>query len=313
MESHWVMSPHRRSGRLGHFGRIALWLALALLAPGARAATPVLETGSAPALQEMQRKLAEPLANSPLHRPVVLVSAETPGGLEGDVYAVVDHPIDVVRSALQNPAQWCDMLVLHINNRRCRVARGPGVDTVTLSVVVRYDKPIEQAFELPFVHRVTSATHDYLAVDLSAETGPMGTSHYRVALEAVPMGERQSFVHFGYAYRHNIMAKFATMAYLSTFGSHKVGFTVIGRTPGGQPEYIRGLRGLMERNAMRYFLTLDTYLAGASMSPPDPLDKRLRRWFDAVEQYPPQLHEIELPTYLAIKHEDRDREAASVR
>jgi hypothetical protein len=205
------------------------------------------------------------------------------------------------------------MLLLHVNNRRCRVARRPDGDVLTLSVVRRHDKPVEQAFELDFIHHTTSSTRDYLAVDLSAEAGPFGTSRYRVMLEATPLGARQTFLHFGYAYEHNMMARYATMAYLATFGSHKVGFTVVGKRPDGQPEYIRGLRGLMERNAMRYFLTLDAYLAGLGVPAPERPEKRLQLWFEAIEQYPAQLHEIDLATYLAHKHEDRQRDSRAVR
>ena len=132
-------------------------------------------------------------------------------------------------------------------------------------------------------------------------------------LEAIPLGERQTFLHFAYAYDHNMMAKLATQAYLATFGSDKVGFTVVGKTPDGAPEYIRGLRGLVERNAMRYFLTLDAYLDGLSVPPPEREDKRLNSWFQSVEQYPTQLHEIDLATYLAIKREDRQRDAQAPR
>jgi hypothetical protein len=239
---------------------MGLGLLLAACALGAEAAPP--DTGSATALREQHRKLAGQLAASPLRRPVHLESAETDGGLQGDVYAVVDHPLEQVRAALADGAQWCEMLLLHINNRRCRVSRKPEGETLTLSVVPRYDKPLEDAFELGFVHRVAAASRDYLDIKLSAESGPLGTSNYRVTLEAVPLGERQTFLHFGYAYDHNMVARLATMAYLATFGSHKIGFTVVGKTPNGEPDYIRGLRGLMERNAMRYFLTLDAYLAG---------------------------------------------------
>jgi hypothetical protein len=293
--------------------------------------------GSAAALREQHRKLADQLASSPLRRPVRLESAETDGGLQGDVYAVVDHPLDQVRAALADGAQWCEMLLLHINNRRCRVSRtaapkanstaaegeGPPVsrtaapkanstapegETLTLSVVPRYDKPLENAFELSFVHRVASTSRDYLEVRLSAESGPLGTSNYRVTLEAVPLGERQTFLHFGYAYDHHMVARLATMAYLATFGSHKMGFTVIGKTPNGEPEYIRGLRGLMERNAMRYFLTLDAYLAGLDTPPPERAEKRLHRWFEQIEQYPAQLREVDLATYLELKRSDRRRD-----
>ncbi|KWT64433.1 hypothetical protein WDL1CHR_00907 [Variovorax sp. WDL1] len=286
---------------------MGLGLLLAACALGAEAAPP--DPGTAVALREQHRKLAGQLASSPLRRPVHLESAETHGGLQGDVYAVVDYPLEQVSAALADGSQWCEMLLLHVNNRRCRVGRQPEGETLTLSVVKRYDRPVEQAFELPFVHRVASSSRDYLEVRLSAESGPLGTSNYRVTLAAVPLGERQTFLHFSYAYHHHVIARLATMAYLATFGSHKMGFTVIGKTPNGEPDYIRGLRGLMERNAMRYFLTLDAYLAGLDTPPPERADKRLHRWFEQIEQYPAQLHEIDLATYLELKRSDRRRDA----
>ncbi|WP_431272936.1 hypothetical protein ACQ858_11775 [Variovorax ureilyticus] len=291
--------------------RFGVWFVFGVAALGPLAAEAKLEAGSAQAMRDLERKHAEQFANGALHRPVVIDSAETDGGLQGDIYAIVDHPVDDVRRALERSAQWCDMMVLHINNRRCRATRSPDGEKLTLSVVPRYDKPIEQAFELTFVHRVVHSTRDYLQVELYAEEGPMGTSQYRVMLEAIPLGERQAFLHFAYAYDHNMVARLATMAYLATFGSSKVGFTVVGKTADGQPDYIRGLRGLMERNAMRYFLTLDAYLDGFAAPPPERADKRLHTWFRSVEQYPTQLHEIDLATYLAVKREDRQRDAAS--
>ncbi|MDQ8002499.1 MAG: hypothetical protein REU00_21550, partial [Pseudomonadota bacterium] len=203
------------------------------------------------------------MAKSGLGRPMVLESAETPNGLKGDVYAVVDHRLDDLRGALEKPEQWCELLTLHINNRRCRVGQAAGGGaTLTLSVVRRYDKPVEEAFELPFSYRVASSTPDFLAVDMRTAEGPFGTSNYRVLLEAVRLDGERTFLHFGYGYEHNMMVKLATQAYLATFGAHKVGFTVTGRDETGQPVHITGLRGLVERNAMRYFLTLDAYLVG---------------------------------------------------
>jgi hypothetical protein len=38
------------------------------------------------------------------------------------------------------------------------------------------------------------------------------------------------------------------------------------------------------------------------------LDKRLRTWFAAVEQYPRQLHEMDLQTYLAMKQVEYARQ-----
>jgi len=285
----------------------ALLLLLAALAQQALAAAP--ENSSAQALRATHQRLSDKLDKSSFGRPVQLDSMETADGLQGDVYAVVEHPLVEIGTALKGSAHWCEVLTLHINNRRCSTASGPqGREMLTLYVVRRYDKPIDQAFELPFVYRVASATPEHLMVELSAESGPLGTSNYRVTLEAVALDERKSFLHFSYSYDHNTMVRLGTMAYLATFGSDKVGFTVLGKTPEGQPDYIRGLRGLVERNAMRYFLTLDAYLSAPG---PEQADRRQRRWFAAAEQYPRQLHEVDLDTYLALKREDRQRDGAS--
>lgn len=286
-------------------------LAGALLACMAALPVAAAPAGPEPAaraqtLKATHERMSDKLAQSSFGRPVQLDSMETADGLQGDIYAVVDHSLAEISSALKGSARWCEVMTLHINNRRCRAATAPdGQETLTLFVVRRYDKPVDEAFELPFVYRVTSATPDHLAIEMSAESGPLGTHDYRVTLEAVALDAHKSFLHFGYSYDHNTMVRLATQAYLATFGSNKVGFTVVGKDADGKPEYIRGLRGLVERNAMRYFLTLDAYLmAGAR----DSAERRQRYWFAGAEQYPRQLHEVDLETYLALKREDRQRD-----
>ncbi|ADU37844.1 hypothetical protein J2W32_000512 [Variovorax boronicumulans] len=268
-------------------------------------AAPAESAAPAQALRDTHQRLHDKLDHSSFGRPVQLDSSETPGGLEGDVYAVIDHPLSEVTAAFKGSAHWCELLTLHINNRRCKTGTAQGRETLTLYVVRRYDKPVDQAFELPFVYRVASATPEHLSVELSAASGPFGTSNYRVTLEAIALDAQKSFVHFSYGYDHNMMVRLATQAYLATFGRDKVGFTVMGKAPDGKPEYIRGLRGLVERNAMRYFLTLDAYLSSDAK---DADERRQRHWFTAAEQYPRQLHEVDLDTYLALKREDRQRD-----
>lgn len=280
-----------------------------LLAASAQVLAAAPENPSAQALRATHQRLSDKLDHSSFGRPVQLDSVETADGLQGDVYAVVEHPLAEISATLKGSAHWCDVLTLHINNRRCLVAAGPqGREMLTLYVVRRYDKPVDDAFELPFVYRMVSATPEHLSVELKAESGPLGTSNYNVTLEAIALDERKSFLHFSYSYDHNAMVRLGTMAYLATFGSDKVGFTVVGKTPEGQPDYIRGLRGLVERNAMRYFLTLDAYLAAPG---PEQADRRQRRWFAGAEQYPRQLHEVDLDTYMALKREDRQRDGVA--
>lgn len=302
--------PSRRSTRC-LFGWAAAWAAtLSFACVPALAAGAADAPGSSPeSLRALHQKKSVQLAQSRFGQPVLLDSIETDDGLQGDVYAVVDHPLADVAKALEGSGHWCEMLLLHVNNRRCRATKGAqGVETLTLFVVRRYDMPVDDAFELPFAYRQLASTPEHVTVQLASESGPMGTGHYRVVLEAVAISDKQAFVHFSYSYEHNMMARLASQAYLATFGSEKVGFTVVGKQADGSPDYIRGLRGLVERNSIRYFLTLDAYLDGIGTPPAQQHERRLKSWFTSIERYPRQLHEFDWPTYLALKRADRERD-----
>ena len=237
-------------------------------------------------------------------------SAELDSGMQGDIYALVDHPFEQVRQVLEDPAQWCTMLLLHINNRACHLRHADGATTLQLSLVRRYDQPIEQAMELALAYQVVADKPAYLAVALHSADGPLGTSSHQVLLEAIAVSPQQAYLHFRYGYDHTTLARMATQAYLATFGSDKVGFTVTGTQSDGQKAYIGGLRGLVERNAMRYFLTVAAYLACMDQPAAGQRDARLRAWYAMAERYPRQLHEIDLATYLALKQADRERDGA---
>jgi hypothetical protein len=92
--------------------------------------------------------------------------------------------------------------------------------------------------------------------------------------------------------------------YLATIGSGKVGFTQTGKQSSGQPEYIGGMRGLAERNTMRYYLAIDAYLGALASPPPLQFQKRLQSWYSATEQYPRQLRELDRTTYFDMKRSE---------
>ena len=245
--------------------------------------------------------LEQQLKSSPFGRPLILESTETANGLKGDVYAVVEHPIGKVTQSLSQPGQWCEAMLLHISNRACTVSRRDRVDVITLSVVRKHDQNVSSAFVLPFAWRQVQSTPRYLGVQMDSPTGPLGTSDYRVSIEAVAADDRRSFLHFSYSYDEGVFARAAMQAYLATFGRSKVGFTVLGKGTDGKPQLIHGTRGLVERNAMRYFLTVEAYLSSESAM------ARRQAWFAASEQYPLQLHEVDGATYLGLKAEDARR------
>ena len=96
--------------------------------------------------------------------------------------------------------------------------------------------------------------------------------------------------------------------YLATVGSDKVGFTVTGKQADGQTEFIGGLRAVVERNTMRYYLAIDAFLEAEKAAPAERLERRLQNWFTATESYPRQLHEMDRASYLEMKRAEVARQ-----
>ena len=70
----------------------------------------------------------------------------------------------------------------------------------------------------------------------------------------------------------------------------------------------KGLRGVVERNTMRYYLAIDAYFAALSTSPKDQLGKRLQQYYHSTDLYALQLHEVEPDEYLEMKRREYQRQ-----
>ena len=168
----------------------------------------------------------------------------------------------------------------------------------------KYDQPVDDAYKLHFDYKVAASSADYLRAELTSGDGPLGTKDYRIAVEAAPLDAAHTMLHMSYAYGFGFTARVAMNAYLSTAGSDKVGFSTDGKDADGKPRYVGGVRGLVERNTMRYYLAIDDYVAAPA---PAQLEQRLNTWFDATERYPRQLHEVEKNDYLVMKRVEAKR------
>ncbi|AXF25717.1 hypothetical protein CUJ89_35410 [Burkholderia pyrrocinia] len=264
--------------------------------------------GDAAALLDRYHSLGAQLKDNAFHRPLTLESSEAASSLKGDIYAVVDYPFAVVSGQLddpgQGPANWCAVLILHLNTKYCHASSGSNGPVLDVNLGRKIQQKLSDTYRVQFRYRVVAAAPDYFQVDLTADSGPMGTKDYRIALEAVPVGASRTFLHLTYSYGFGTVGRMAMKTYLATVGSDKVGFTTIGGASAAQPQYVGGVRGLLERNTMRYYLAIDTYLATLDK----PLDQRLARWFDATEQYPQQLHEVDKSAYLQMKAQEVQRQ-----
>jgi hypothetical protein len=253
------------------------------------------------ALQAQHAALHERLEHSPFPQHVYVESFEGPGSSRGDVYAVVDYPVAVVSAALSSPAHWCDVLILHLNVKYCRPGLSDGHSALSVAIGRKRDQPLISTLRVEFAFGVVASQPGYLDVDLNASQGPLGTGNYRIRFEAAGVEAQRTFVHLRYSYDYDAAARTAMQVYLATTGRGKVGFTVIGNPNDPQPEYIGGVRGAIERNAMRYYLAIDAYLGTRVAPAPMRFEQSIERWFDSTERYPRQLHELDRDAYLEMK------------
>ena len=247
------------------------------------------------------------LEDSPYGRPLALDSREFSHHLEGDAYAVFAHPFGRVEQGLAPAAQWCEILLLPANTKHCQAEDRGGASRLLLFVGRKDDTPIRDAYRLDFRYAVLARAPDYMKLSLRSGAGPLGTRDYRIVLEAAPLDARRTVVKLSYSYGYGTLSRMAMQAYLATFGADKVGFTVEGRDGEGRPRLVRGMRGVMERNTMRYALAIDAYLASLDAPPPERVPRRLHDWFTAIERYPRQLRESDREDYVAMKEREYAR------
>jgi len=259
------------------------------------------DINSAAALRTKYAEMGQQLGNNQFKRPLYLDSADSSSHVRGEIYALIAYPFAVVNEALNDPTHWCDVMLLHLYTKHCLAAVDKGSSSIEVNVGKKSYQLFDHVYHFDFSTSVPSSAPEYFDVTLKAKTGPLGTSDYRVLLEAVSVQAGQTFVHFTYSYAYDFVGRLAMETYLATIGSGKVGFTNTGKQSFGQSDYIGGVRGVVERNTMRYYLAIEAYLGALSVPPQEQAEQRLQSWFTSTEQYPRQLYEVDRATYLEMK------------
>lgn len=286
--------------------RVGLWFAgLVMLclqtASLAAAPTMVVVPAAGASLRAQYTLLQAELAQNEFKQPLVVRSDEGNGKILGEVFAVVDFSLPQVIQGLNSPVHWCDVMILHINTKYCSAKPGP--QGMQLAVHIGKKTPENLVYTRPLMlnYQPHDAGPDYLNIGLTAKEGPIGTSDYEIELEAVALPGDRSFLHLSYSYKVNMIGKLALQTYLQTSGRNKVGFSVQQRNAAGQPVLTGGVRGVVERNTMRYYLAINAYLAAQQLPVPERQGARLLNWIQATERYPLQLEEMDRASYLEMK------------
>jgi hypothetical protein len=262
------------------------------------------EDRNSSALTALYQEALQGQVSSVFGAPIFVSSNRQGNRLSAEAYGIVEHSFTEVASGLSSPANWCQFVPLTFNVKACTYSSQGNQPELTFYAGRKFYEAPDDAYQLHYRYQLTSQRHDYVQIVLSAAEGPLGTSDYRIELDAMPAGDG-TFVRILSSYRSSFVSRLATDAYLATLGRDKVGFSVVGSTKTGEPIYVGGVKGVIERNAMRYYLALMAFLDTSNLSPCERFEARIRSWFDLSEAHAMQLHELEQEEYLVSKRRER--------
>src|SRR5579864_1724179 len=150
----------------------------------------------AASLRDKYQSLTQQLAQNQFERPLYLESQELPSALNGNIYGVVNYPFAMVNATLnhptQGPANWCDVLILHLNIKYCHASTSASGTVLAVNIGKKTEESLSSSYRVQFNYHPAASTPDYFRVELSAATGPLSTKDYRIVLEAIPVDDSRT-------------------------------------------------------------------------------------------------------------------------
>lgn len=240
--------------------------------------------------------------------PLYVESYERDDRVQVDVYGIFQHPYSSIEQVLKVPANWCEIVVLHPNVKGCSYADSGGACRMNFYLGRKTYQPPEKA--VPVVTTFRNVEHQrHLEIMLTAEQGPYATRHHRMRFEALPLEGGRTFVHVSYTYRDSAALRLAAKIYFATIGRGLVGFTVTGRAGNGEPVYIGGPRGALERSAVRFYFAIQAFINSLRYPEAQRFSMRAGEWFDLTSRYRRQLLDLDRKKYLALKTREHANQA----
>ncbi len=233
--------------------------------------------------------------------PLFLESSERQDRVNVDVYGIFDYPFSSVVNVLKVPANWCDIVSLNSNVKACTYKELPDAWLLTFYIGRKVYQPPEDTRQVIYHYRNVDQQQGHLDITLSADAGPFGTKNHMMRFEALPLDGRRTFVHVNYEYSDSIALRFTEKVYFATFGWGKIGFTVTGTDRNGKPVYIGGPRGAIERNAVRYYFAIQSFMNTLRYPEENRFSMRISEWYDLTSRYRKQLFDLDKKDYLTFK------------
>jgi len=252
--------------------------------------------------EEIEDELFENTYNIPIY----IESNDIENTMHGDVFGILHHSFKTVSDTLALLENWCEVMPQHLNIKACTYQCENNQCKLTLYSGRKFYEKADDVYKLNYNFNVTAASANYFNASLKSNEGPLDTQDYKIRVQAIPLTDSSTFIHFGYEYKYGFWTSIAMSGYLATVGSSKVGFTIKKMEEDNKPVYIKGTRGIIERNAIRYYFAIQSYMDSLAIPVDKRFESKISNWFDLTEKYHKQLHEMKKDEYL--KHKKMERQ-----
>jgi hypothetical protein len=254
------------------------------------------------ALIDKYHKIEKELEKSTFVIPFFIESSVSKSASRVDIYGTINHPFGLVKNEFLVPTNWCEIVLPHPGVKACTYKKVNDTWLLNIYNLDKFSEPLEDAYQMKFEYRVSELKARYFDVSLTAHAGPFHTKDHQFGLEAIPLNEGTTFIHVRYSYRYS------SLAYLlmKLFGGSKIGFSVTGTGSNGDPVYVDGLRGSVERDVLCYYLAILAYLDTLKIPDDQRFEKRISQWYDLTAHFKKQLLEMEKEEYLTYKRQARE-------
>jgi hypothetical protein len=253
------------------------------------------------------QELQEDARRGPFGFPLHLHAEERQDLVRAEIHGILDHPFRTFGATLAQPASWCEFLSLNLNVKACTFQTQAPETILTLYIGGKGYQVPEAAAEQPYRFQVRTRQRGYVAISLNALEGLLGTKAHQLEIEAASV-KGKTVVELRSSYEPSAASRLLTTIYLATLGRDKIGFSREPNGPVGQSGFVKGEQGLIERNAMRYYLLLKAFLDTQGLPACRQFEARLNAAYDLMERYPAQLHEMEKPEYLDTKRQEHENQ-----
>ncbi|NVN91346.1 MAG: hypothetical protein HXX11_12195 [Desulfuromonadales bacterium] len=295
-----------RMGLSTYLQKMVLFIiAAVILVTVGSASAAVKPRQGADMLLDSYRRYSARLATNSYGLPLVVESSEQEDRVQVDVYGIFDHSFIGIANALKVPANWCDIVFLPPNIKTCTYRKLNDTWQLAFYLGRKEYQPPEDARKIICRYRSVEQQQGYLDIMLNADDGPFGTKNHRMRTEALPLDGGKTFIHVSYTYSDSVALRLASKIYFATLGRSKVGFTVTGTDRNGKQIHIGGPRGAVERNAVRYFFAIQSFMNTSRYPEESRFNLRISQWYDLTNHYRKQLFDLEKKDYITLKTRER--------